>query len=90
MGIFVDGQEIKQIVIDGAYISKVFYGGKIVFECNKLFESNMPVRETVWLTPGVYEIIAVGGGGGSGAQGSGGDSGSGAGEGNTAYAIGGS
>lgn len=72
MSIVVDGQEIKQIIVSGSYISKVYYGNKIVFECKKLFESNVPVEETVYLTPGVYEVLAVGGCGGSSSSGAGG------------------
>ena len=87
MAIFVGNDEIKQIIIGPDIgIAKVYYGNKIVWETNALVESNVPLTKTIRLTPGVYEVIAVGGAGGSVAQGSGSSSPS---EGNTAYPEGG-
>ena len=88
MAIFVGNDEIKQIIIGPDIgIAKVYYGNKLVWETSAIFEKNTPITQTIRLTPGVYEIIAVGGAGGSVAQGSGSSSAT---EGNTAYPEGGS
>ena len=76
MAIFVDGQEIKQIIIGpDKRIAKVYYGGTLVWETSKIFEDNKPNSATVTLTPGIYELYCVGGGGGSAGAGGGGGGG---------------
>ena len=88
MSIFVDGEEIKQIVIGpDVRIAKVYYGNKLVWTTSAVFEKNVPATATVRLTPGIYEVYCVGGGGGSAGSGGGG---SGSSSGNTANPIGGS
>lgn len=76
MSIFVDGQEIKEIIIGPEQrIAKVYYGGALVWETSKIFEDNKPASATVTLTPGIYEVYVVGGGGGSAGAGGGGGGG---------------
>ena len=73
MSIYVGGDEIKQIYIGGGTtIRQVYYGRHLVWEIEATMESNVPVTKTIYLTPGVYEVYAVGGGGGSAASGGGG------------------
>jgi len=87
MSIIVDGSPIQQIILGGeSYISKVYYGNTLVWEAVPLADNNTPTTKTVYLTPGLYEVIVVGGGGGSAATGGGGSGDSGS---NTANPIGG-
>lgn len=70
MSIFVGNQEINQIFIGGdVTVRQVWYGRQLVWELEYNYKSNVPASKTVYLTPGVYEIYAVGGGGGSAATG---------------------
>jgi len=88
MTIYVGSDKINQIYIGGnTTIRQVWYGRYLVWEIEATMQSNVPVTKTIYLTPGVYEVYAVGGGGGSAGTGGGG---SGASHGNTATAIGGS
>lgn len=75
MSIFVGNQEINQIFIGGdVTVRQVWYGRQLVWELEYNYKSNVPASKTIYLTPGVYEIYAVGGGGGSAATGGGGGS----------------
>lgn len=88
MTIYVGGDKINQIYIgDNTTIRQVWYGRYLVWEIEATMQSNVPVTKTIYLTPGVYEVYAVGGGGGSAGTGGGG---SGSSHGNTATATGGS
>lgn len=88
MTIFVGGEKINQIYIgDGTTIRQVYYGRYLVFEIEATMKSNVPVTKTIYLTPGVYEVYAVGGGGGSAGTGGGG---SGSQSSNVAQPVGGS
>lgn len=75
MVIYVGGNKINQIYIGDEYtIRQVYYGRYLVWELEYNYKSNVPASKDVYLTPGIYEIYAVGGGGGSAATGGGGGS----------------
>lgn len=79
MTIYVGSSKIKQIYIGGdTTIRQVYYGRYLVYEIDVAFKSNTPASSTIYLTPGLYEVYAVGGGGGSigGGGGGSGDNGS--------------
>lgn len=75
MVIYVGGNKINQIYIGDEYtIRQVYYGRYLVWELEYNYKSNVPASKTIYLTPGVYEIYAVGGGGGGVGGGGGGGS----------------
>ena len=73
MTIYVGSNKIKQIYIGAnATVRQVYYGRYLVWEIEATMQSNTPVTKTIYLTPGRYEVYAVGGGGGSAGSGGGG------------------
>lgn len=68
MTIFVGNREIKRIYIGGqGYIKKAYYGRKLVYEIQSLFESGVAGTYTLFVdSDEVYEIAICGAGGGGG------------------------